>query len=110
MDSAADDGKIFNTLSSSVEHLNSDHMEKSWRSSDEVLNFVNDVFGNLTSHPRLAELRPTLAEWSDEFQTHESALEIPGYVEYRNSDAGVNKGERLSNALIGNGFPSRGID
>ena len=92
--------EIFNTLSSSVEHLNSDHMEKSWRSSDEVLNFVNDVFGNLTSHPRLAELRPTLAEWSDEFQTHESALEIPGYVEYRNSDAGANKGERLSNALV----------
>ncbi len=91
--------EIFNTLASSVDHLTSDHMEKSWRSSNEVLDFVNEVFGNLTSHPRLADLGPTLAEWSDEFQAHESALEIPGYVQYHNSDAGANKAERSSNAL-----------
>ena len=64
--------------------LEPDSLTTSYRSSQIVLDFVNDVFGELDSNPVVtghAVLAPTAAAWLEDFDIHRAArTELPGYV------------------------------
>ncbi len=92
--------EIFETLSKSVEALQTDRLIKSYRSSSIVLDFINSVFTNLPNHDRLGSLAPVLRDWSSDFKVHTAAIDIPGYVHYQNAAPATKATERLTNCLL----------
>ena len=58
-------------------------LAKSYRSSQVVLDAVNEVFAHLSSNPVLSE-HPSLTEaWRERFETHRAAKDLPGHVTLR---------------------------
>lgn len=57
-------------------------LARSWRSSQVVLDVVNEVFEGIESSPVLAEEhdRATAAEWARSFSRHVAQHDMPGYV------------------------------
>lgn len=55
-------------------------MARSWRSSQVVLDVVNDVFGQLEACACLAEDQAAARVWSAGFDHHEAARDVPGYL------------------------------
>lgn len=91
--------EIFDTLSQTVSGIESDRLKKSYRSSRHVLDFINSVFMNLSNHPRLGELSPAMAQWTEDFEEHKAALDLDGYVSYHNADPGSSATTRLQACL-----------
>lgn len=91
--------EIFETLSETVSGIETDSLKESYRSSKHVLNFINSVFMNLSNHPRLGDLTSVLAQWTKDFEEHNAALELDGYVSYHNADAGSSTKARLQACL-----------
>src|SRR5690606_5677297 len=63
--------------------LNRDDLALSWRSSQVVLDLVNDLFGALEENGRLAgDAVPTRVaeDWRRAFRTHRAARQLPGHV------------------------------
>lgn len=59
-------------------------LTKSWRSSQVVLDAVNQVFSGLASNPALDKARPAAVRWSEGFEHHEAVQsDLPGYVVLR---------------------------
>jgi ATP-dependent helicase/nuclease subunit A len=53
----------------------------SWRSSQAVLDVVNQVFGRIAGNPILpAEESATAREWASSFAEHRAARDLPGHV------------------------------
>ena len=71
---------IFDALDEEIPELAWDHREKSFRSSQVVLDTVNRVFTRLHACPPLADYPNALAIWSKQYRAHEAAADKPGYV------------------------------
>ena len=91
--------EIFDRLESSLTDISTDTLEESYRSSQVVVEFVNDIFSNLDAHPNSSVHAETLDRWQADFVPLTAVLEHDGYVEYVNSDTGNNKTERLECCL-----------
>lgn len=91
--------EIFDRLESTLNDISPKTLEESYRSSKVVVDFVNDVFNNLESHPNPRDHAGTLSRWQTDFVPLIPVLEHDGYVEYVNSDTGRNKIERLESCL-----------
>lgn len=61
------------------ERLERDSMQKSWRSSQTVLDVVNRVFGSLASNPVL-EGEAAVEDWIGRFERHVAAKDLDGEV------------------------------
>ena len=81
-------------------------MNKSYRSSQVVLDAINQVFGTLADKPFLQEYRKNIDEWHNQFSKHQAANQRhSGYVELLESpvkdtndhDPGVGDDESTSN-------------
>lgn len=61
--------------------LAQDVLARSWRSSQVVLDAVNEVFEAIASSPVLDEAdRAVAADWARAFTRHQAAKDLPGYV------------------------------
>lgn len=64
--------------------LTSDRLPRNWRSSQIVLDLVNKVFADLPANPIFADDpvgRRAAEQWSEAFQPHEAANDLPGSVQ-----------------------------
>ncbi len=54
---------------------------KSWRSSQIIIDTINRVFSNLLNHKKLDDKRPSYQSWCDQFETHTTEHpELPGFA------------------------------
>ncbi|MCA9000165.1 MAG: UvrD-helicase domain-containing protein, partial [Planctomycetaceae bacterium] len=75
---------IFETIEQQLPGLKDDTMDQSRRSSQPVIDAVNQVMANLSRHSNLEEYDSLLADWSHNFLRHETVkTDLPGYVELR---------------------------
>ena len=73
--------EIFDALQVHLSGLTEDHLEKSFRSAQPVIDAVNLIFTQLTSHTNLGELESPIRNWCEKFNQHETAhSKLPGYV------------------------------
>ena len=78
--------EIFEALDSDLGELTKQPLNRSYRSSQPVIDVVNRVFRDMTRHDNLDRLEPAVREWSERFPEHTTALtELPGYVELHTS-------------------------
>jgi ATP-dependent exoDNAse (exonuclease V) beta subunit len=79
-------------LASLPEHLAGPHgdsvietetLAKSRRSSPEVIDAVNAIFGSLDRNPALEDFGEAAAAWATSFETHDTTQTAPGFVELR---------------------------
>ncbi len=76
--------EIFEALDSDLGQLTKQPLNRSYRSSQPVIDVVNRVFRDMIRHDNLDRLEPAVQEWSARFPEHTTALtELPGYVELR---------------------------
>jgi ATP-dependent exoDNAse (exonuclease V) beta subunit len=77
--------EIFDTVTSSLQNIKTTELSESFRSSPQVMQFVNEVFKNLHQHDNFAGCDDVAAQWGTAFPWHvTSRQEIPGYVLVRN--------------------------
>jgi len=75
------EAEIFDALSDELSGLVGQSLATSYRSSQPVIDAVNQVFQNLTAHPSLDKLLEAAASWQSQFPPHSTAKgELPGYV------------------------------
>lgn len=73
--------ELFNEVEHSLKDLNTIYLKESRRSSQIVLDAVNQVFQNLNQHSAFGRGEPEAMQWLQEFKTHKSHYpEMPGYV------------------------------
>jgi len=73
--------EIFDALSAELKGLTSESLDKSYRSAQPVIDAVNAVFTQLTSHPNLDKLAGAVEQWQSQFPHHQTArTELAGYV------------------------------
>lgn len=87
--------EIFARLESCLHELSTDTLRASYRSSKVIVEFINEIFQNLDSHPNASVHAETLARWQKGFTPLTPVLEHDGYVEYINSEIGKDKNDRL---------------
>jgi len=77
--------EIFDSVNHAIEGLMKKEMQKSYRSSERVMEVVNEVFKNLNNHPSYSECDEVVKTWSDAFPKHVTAKQaLPGYVRLQN--------------------------
>ncbi len=75
------EAEIFDALNDELASLDGQTLATSYRSSQPVIDAVNQVFGQLTNHPNLDKLYAAVAAWQSHFPPHTTAKsELPGYV------------------------------
>ncbi len=79
--------EIFNQLDADLGGLAWESTERSYRSSQVVLDAVNRVFGTLTTNPILNECAVDAEAWQAGFQEHVAVKTLPGFVELVTSPA-----------------------
>ncbi len=62
-------------------------LTKSYRSSQCVLNVVNQVFSGIGDNEALKSMAPQALVWQARYERHEAARDLPGYVELVTSTA-----------------------
>ncbi|MEO1995993.1 MAG: UvrD-helicase domain-containing protein, partial [Planctomycetaceae bacterium] len=73
--------EIFDDLEQELDGLQVESMNLSYRSSPIVIDTINRVFGNLTTHPRLENLAEPVAAWQATFEQHHAYhVDRPGHV------------------------------
>lgn len=90
--------EIFNQLDADLDGLAWESTERSYRSSQVVLDAVNRVFGTLTTNPILSECGTDAEGWQAGFQHHVAVKSLPGYVELVTSPAAPAEEELAENA------------
>lgn len=95
-------------------------MNKSYRSSQVVLDAINQVFGTLADKPFLQEYRKNIDDWHSQFEKHQAAHQPhSGYVELLespeetidNNEPGVGNEESISKIVsIHDSFVAEQID
>lgn len=61
--------------------LGQETLARSWRSSQVVLDFVNEIFRSIETNPVIPiEDRETVTEWMRAFAPHQAARDLPGHV------------------------------
>ncbi|HUS39880.1 MAG TPA: UvrD-helicase domain-containing protein, partial [Pirellulales bacterium] len=74
--------EIFDAVEEELPGLSCESLTCSHRSSQPVIDTVNQLFSRLTDHPRLEKERLAVERWQNNFQQHTTARpELPGYVE-----------------------------
>ncbi|MCA9637759.1 MAG: hypothetical protein KC420_17150, partial [Myxococcales bacterium] len=72
-------------------------LSTSYRSSQAVIDTVNQVFSGLVNNAALARFTDAAANWSAEFERHSTAMtELPGYVELRTVARGDDQAKRTT--------------
>ncbi len=75
------EAEIFDALGHELADLQSQSLATSYRSSQPVIDAVNDVFQHLVNHSHLDKLHESVAAWQSRFPPHTTAkAELPGYV------------------------------
>ena len=75
------EASIFDALSNELENLREEPLNKSFRSSQIVIDAVNEIFTKMGRHDGFVEELPAIQAWSTAFPKHETArTELPGYV------------------------------
>lgn len=73
--------EIFGALEQELTALTHDQLVESRRSAQPIIDVVNQVFQNLTSHPSLDRIEAGVTSWQNAFPPHTTArTELPGYV------------------------------
>jgi ATP-dependent exoDNAse (exonuclease V) beta subunit len=73
--------EIFDCLEDQLPGLTKNELAKSYRSSQPVIDAVNQVFKNLTRHPNLDQLAAPVQQWQQDFPQHSTALtHLTGHV------------------------------
>jgi ATP-dependent exoDNAse (exonuclease V) beta subunit len=73
--------EIFDVVENSLPGLDRQPLNRSYRSSQVIMDLVNRVFGSMTRHPNLSRGEAAVRVWSERFQTHEAAkTKLPGYA------------------------------
>ncbi|MFW6169640.1 MAG: UvrD-helicase domain-containing protein [Planctomycetota bacterium] len=74
--------EIFEALQHELPELTDQSMNRSYRSSQPVIDTVNQAFSGMTRHPNLGSLEPGVTRWCERFGTHTTnRQELQGYVE-----------------------------
>ena len=72
---------IFDAIEDELEGVTQQALNKSFRSSQVVIDTVNQIFKGIGRHDGLGEFVNTLQAWSRQFPTHETAkTSLPGFV------------------------------
>ena len=72
---------IFGALDGELPGLTHSGLDTSYRSSQPVIDTVNQVFQNLTKHPNLDRFFDAVAEWQQQFPPHKTAKsDLPGFA------------------------------
>jgi ATP-dependent exoDNAse (exonuclease V) beta subunit len=89
--------EIFDALQDELAGLAEESMNVSFRSSQPVIDTVNEAFSNMTRHPNLGSLEEGVTAWCQGFQQHTTTRQqMAGYAELRTAPAageGENKHE-----------------
>ncbi|HEY2414636.1 MAG TPA: UvrD-helicase domain-containing protein [Pirellulaceae bacterium] len=73
--------EIFDCLEDQLPGLTDDQLTQSYRSSQPVVDAVNQVFRNLAQHPHLDQLAAPVQRWQAAFPKHSTALtKLQGHV------------------------------
>ncbi len=72
--------EIFGEVSSRLRGIIQEQLTKSWRSSPEIINFVNRVFQNLHLHENYGDGQAAIDIWKERFVAHETAKSFSGFV------------------------------
>jgi len=73
--------EILDALNDELNGLTQQSLAESYRSSQPVIDAVNQVFTNLSRHQNLDKLAEPVAQWQEKFPMHTTARkELPGYV------------------------------
>lgn len=79
--------EIFDSLESRWSHLDVDHLEVSYRSSQTVLDYVNHVFVSIDQNPALQGLESAASQWKKRFNPHSAVrTALPGFVSFTHID------------------------
>ncbi len=74
--------EIFDALEGELTGLTEESMDVSYRSSQPVIDAVNQIFQQATRHPNLERYEAGVTHWCDSFQEHSTARKnLRGYVE-----------------------------
>ncbi len=77
--------EIFDTVTKSIDGIQKAELQRSFRSSPEVMEVVNRVFRNLEKHGNFADCDALAHRWSELFPEHQTArTDLPGYVQLMN--------------------------
>ncbi|MEM7261215.1 MAG: UvrD-helicase domain-containing protein [Planctomycetota bacterium] len=80
--------EIFGWLEHGLPGLQSEPMDKSYRSAPEIMDTVNAVFGNSAAVEKVFDDDPGVARWLRDFRAHETAKsELKGLVQIRTPEA-----------------------
>ncbi|HEX5102552.1 MAG TPA: 3'-5' exonuclease, partial [Pirellulaceae bacterium] len=72
---------IFGALDGELPGLSQSGLDISYRSSQPIIDAVNEVFQNLTKHPNLDRYAEAVAEWQAQYPSHQTAkTDLPGHV------------------------------
>ena len=89
--------EVFDLVQSQLSNLSeAEQLTRSYRSSQAVIDLVNDVFTNLQNFKSNDEVvNRAVAEWGTRFERHSTAKDIPGYcsVEYAPEGADGDKSD-----------------
>ena len=73
--------EIFDALDGELTGLSHSSLDQSYRSSQPVIDTVNQVFANLTRHSNLDRLEEGVRQWQERFEPHSTnKSDLPGYV------------------------------
>ncbi len=77
--------EIFDAVSDSIQSIQEEQLNRSFRSSPVVMDVVNRVFENLTQHEGFGGSEQVAQRWCATFPEHSTAREeLPGYVLLKN--------------------------
>lgn len=87
--------EIFDSVSSSIDGIQQHSLQKSFRSSPQVIQTVNSVFESLSDHPNYSGCEDVARKWSHVFPEHSTSRDdLRGYACLRNTP-------KVSRELVG---------
>ena len=75
------EARLFDSVEQEFSKIESDPLNRSYRSSTVIMDFVNDVFTNLPRSGVWPGYHEAINSWVDQFPVHSTARDIPGFVE-----------------------------
>ena len=75
------EARLFDSVEQEFSDIESDPLNRSYRSSTVIMDFVNDVFTNLPRSGVWPGYHEAINSWVDQFPVHSTARDLPGFVE-----------------------------
>ncbi|MBM82423.1 MAG: hypothetical protein CMJ78_17805 [Planctomycetaceae bacterium] len=80
--------EIFDALDHELDGLNTEPLDKSFRSSQPIIDTVNQIFSRLNQHTSLERIADAVFDWAAKFSEHTTAkTDLPGYACLRTAPA-----------------------